>query len=180
MQKEDVIKLSLKLAGIYCLVVALQYITIFFAGLLNAAQHISLLVVSITVLGMLFPYLLILLLSYFLIFKTTKVTQKMKFDEAPSVEKKSSSQDIQFLAFSIIGVFLVTTALPKLFQISVRLITIYSQTQQPMNDLVKAANISDAAGLILRIILGLYLFFGSKGLVNLWHKFQNTKGMPSN
>ncbi len=86
-------------------------------------------------------------------------------------------QDIQVLAFSIIGVWLLSSAIPTFFQTIVRITVLYSSSQQS----VPVYFISQIVAGVLKLALGIYLFSGSKGLTKLWQKFQGTRGMkPSN
>ncbi len=183
MTKKEIVSLSLKLAGIYCLIMAISHLnfTIWsvvsslrrqgFWSMLISITPFVLLLLSIT------PFILLLLFGVYLIF-SNKLPSKM----ASSIieEEKTTSftfQDIQVLAFSIIGVWLLATTIPNFIQAIVRMTALYSSSQQS----VSGYFISQIVTAVLKLALGIYLFLGGKGLAKLWLKFQSTRGMkPSN
>ncbi len=183
MTKKEIVSLSLKLAGIYCLIMSLSYLSFaimsvvsFLRGqgfwdMLTSITPFVLLLLSFT------PVVLLLLFGVYLIF-SSKLPSKM----ASSIieEEKTTSftfQDIQVLAFSIIGVWLLSSAIPSFIQVIVRITVLHSSSQQS----VPVYYISQIVAVVLKLALGIYLFSGSKGLVKLWQKFQSTRGMkPSN
>ncbi len=183
MTKKEIVSLSLKLAGIYCLIMAISHLNFtimnvvsFLRGqgfwdMLTSITPFVLLLLSFT------PVVLLLLFGVYLIF-SSKLASKMA--SSMIEEEKTTSftfQDIQVLAFSIIGVWLLSSALPTFFQTIVRITVLYSSSQQS----VPVYYISQIVAGVLKLALGIYLFSGSKGLAKLWQKFQGTRGMkPSN
>ena len=99
-------------------------------------------------------------------------------------EEKTTSftfQDIQVLAFSIIGVWLFSSAVPTFVQAIVRITVRHSTSQQSVPVFRDNYFISQIVAAVLKLALGIYLFLGSKGLAKLWLNFQSTRGMkPSN
>ncbi len=80
-------------------------------------------------------------------------------------------QDIQMLAFSIIGVWLLSSAIPRLCATVVRMTEL-----QPASYII-----SQMVTGVLKVALGIYLFLGGKGLVRLWQKCHSTSDIkPSN
>jgi len=189
MTKKEIVSLSLKLAGIYCLIMAITHLAYaipsvvsslrrqglgFWDMLISIAPFVSLLL-SLT------PFVLLLLFGVYLIF-SNKLPSKIA--SSMIQEEKTTSftfQDIQVLAFSIIGVWLLASAIPNLIQPIVQIIVVHSTSQRPVSVFQNSFYISQIVTAVLKLALGIYLFSGGKGLVKLWQKFQSTRDMkPSN
>ena len=178
MTKKEIVSLSLKLAGIYCLIMSISYLSFVSMNVAAALRmespwHMLTSITSFVSLLLPFtPFVLLLLFATYLIF-----SRKLPLRMASSIiiqEEEATSftfQDIQMLAFSIIGVWLLSSAIPRLFATIVR-----------MGDLQPAYYIiSQMVTEVLKVALGIYLFLGGKGLVRLWQKSHSARGMkPSN
>ena len=172
MTKKEIVSLSLKLAGIYCLIMSISYLSFAIMSAVSSwRQGFSYMLISII------PSVLLLLFGAYLIF-----SNKLPSIMASSMiqEEKTTSftfQDIQVLAFSIIGVWLLSSTIPTFIQAILRITILYSSSQQS----VPVYFISQIVAAVLKLALGIYLFSGSRGLAKLWQKFQSTRGMkPSN
>jgi Ca2+/Na+ antiporter len=184
MTKKETISLSLKLAGIYCLIMSLSHLN--FASMnvatllrreslwhmLSSSTSFVLLLLSIT------PFALLLLFAVYLMF-SSRLPSKMasliiQEDQATSC----TFRDIQMLAFSIVGIWLLASAISNLIQPIVRIIVLHSTSQESSVSL-DTFNISQLVIGISKLAFGIYLFLGGKGLVRLWQKFQSTESMKS-
>ena len=127
------------------------------------------------------PFVLLLLFGVYLIF-SNKLPSKIA--SSMIEEEKTTSftfQDIQVLAFSIIGVWLLSSTIPNFIQPIARIIVQHLTSQQSVSVSQNSYIISQIVAAVLKLALGIYLFSGSKGLAKLWQKFQSTRGMkPSN
>ena len=186
MTKKEIVSLSLKLAGIYCLIMAIAYLNFTVMAVVSSLRQgfwdmlisitpFVLLLLSIT------PFVLLLLFGAYLIF-SSKLPSKMA---SSMIEEETTTsftfQDIQVLAFSIIGVWLLSNAIPTFIQVIVRITVLHSTSQQSFSVFRNSYIISQIVAAVLKLALGIYLFSGSKGLAKLWQKFQCTRGMkPSN
>ncbi len=178
MTKKEIISLSLKLAGIYCLIMSISYLTFTSVNVATAMRRESLwhMLTSITSFVLLLlsftPSVSLLLFAAYLIF-SRKLPSRMASSIIIQEEEATSFtfQDIQMLAFSIIGVWLLASAIPRFFATIVR-----------MTELKLASYIiSQIVAEVLKVALGIYLFLGGKGLVRLWQKSHSARGMkPSN
>ncbi len=178
MTKKEIVSLSLKLAGIYCLIMSISYLTFTSVNVATAMRRESLwhMLTSITSFVLLLlsftPSVSLLLFAAYLIF-SRKLPSRMASSIIIQEEEATSFtfQDIQMLAFSIIGVWLLSSAIPRFFATIVR-----------MTELQLASYIiSQIVAEVLKVALGIYLFSGGKGLAKLWQKLQSTRGMkPSN
>ncbi len=178
MTKKEIISLSLKLAGIYCLIMAISYLTFTSVNVATIMRRESLwhMLTSITSFVLLLlsftPSVLLLLFAAYLIF-SRKLPSRMASSIIIQEEEATSFtfQDIQMLAFSIIGVWLLSSAIPRFFATIVRMTEL-----QPASYII-----SQMVTGVLKVALGIYLFLGGKGLVRLWQKSHGTRGMkPSN
>ena len=172
MTKKEIVSLSLKLVGIYCLILSISYFGFAIMSAVSSwRQGFLYMLISIT------PSVLLLLFGAYLIF-----SNKLPSIMASSMiqEEKTTSftfQDIQVLAFSIIGVWLLSIAIPTFIQAILQITVLYSGSQRS----VPVYSISQIVASVLKLALGIYLFSGSKGLAKLWQKLQSTRGMkPSN
>jgi len=172
MTKKEIVSLSLKLVGIYCLILSISYFGFAIMSAVSSwRQGFLYMLISIT------PSVLLLLFGAYLIF-----SNKLPSIMASSMiqEEKTTSftfQDIQVLAFSIIGVWLLSIAIPTFIQAILQITVLYSGSQRSF----PVYFISQIVASVLKLALGIYLFSGSKGLAKLWQKLQSTRGMkPSN
>jgi hypothetical protein len=186
MTKKEIVSLSLKLAGIYCLIMAITRLNFAIMSAVSALrQGFWDMLISITPFVVLLlsftPVVLLLLFGAYLIF-SSKLPSKMA--SSMIQEEKTTSftfQDIQVLAFSIIGVWLLSSTIPTFIQVIVRITVLYSASQQSVPVFRNSYIISQIVVPVLKLALGIYLFSGSKGLAKLWQKLQSTRGMkPSN
>lgn len=187
MTKKEIISLSLKLAGIYCLIMAITHLGYTIPSVVSflRRQDFWSMLISITpflsLLLFLTPSVLLLLFGFYLIF-----SDKLPSKIASSLiqEEKTASftfQDIQVLAFSIIGVWLLASAIPIFFRPIVQIIVVHSTSQRPVSVFQNSYYISQIVIAVLKLALGIYLFLGGKGLAKLWQKCQSTTDMtPSN
>jgi len=176
MTKKEIVSLSLKLAGIYCLIMSISYFGFAIMNVVSSwRQGFSYMLISIT------PSVLLLLFGAYLIFSS-----KLPSIMASSMiqEEKTTSftfQDIQVLAFSIIGVWLLSSAIPIFIRNIVEIMVMHLTSQQSVPVFRDKYFISRIVAAVLKLALGIYLFSGSKGLAKLWQKFQSTRGVkPSN
>ncbi len=164
MTKKEIVSLSLKLAGIYCLIMAISHFGHAIPSIVILGRRgfwSMLLLLSLT------PFVLLLLFGVYLIF-SSKLPSKMA--SSMIEEEKTTSftfQDIQVLAFSIIGVWLLSSAIPNFIQAIVQTTILYSSSRQS----VSVYFMSQIVAAVLKLALGIYLFSGGKGLAKLWQRF---------
>ena len=181
MTKKEIISLSLKLAGIYCLIMALSLLGYTVPSVISSLSRQSFwsMIISITpfllLLLSLTPFVLLLLFGFYLIF-SNKLPSKMA--SSMIQEEKTTSftfQDIQVLAFSIIGVWLLASAIPTLIRPIVQIILQHLNSQQSVSFFQISYYISQIVTAVLKLALGIYLFTGGKGLTKLSQKFQSAQ-----
>ena len=181
MTKKEIVSLSLMLAGIYCLIMAinhLSYVIQSIASLFRQEDFWSILIsinFIVSLLLLLTPFLLLLLFGFYLFF-SDKLPSKMASSMTQEEKTESFSlQDIQILAFSIIGVWLLSEAVPTFIRLIVQITFILPTYQKSVTVFQNSAYISHIVAAVLKIALGIYLFSGGKGLIRLWQKFDSTR-----
>ncbi len=181
MTKKEIVSLSLKLAGIYCLIMSISYLSFAIMSARSALrQGFWDMLISITPVVLLLlsftPVALLLLFGAYLIFSNklpSKIASSMIQEEKTTC---FTFQDIQVLAFSIIGVWLLSSAIPN-FMYAIARITVSSTSQESVSVFSDSYFISRIGTAVLKLALGIYLFSGGKGLAKLWQKFHSTRGM---
>jgi hypothetical protein len=123
----------------------------------------------------LIPFILLLLFGFYLIFSNelpSKIASLMMQEEKAY---SFTFQDIQVLAFSIIGIWLLSSAIPSFIRSIAQIILIHSIHQQSGSVFQNSVYIPQIAAAVLKIALGIYLFSGGKGLIKLWQIVQYKK-----
>ena len=157
MTKREIATLSFKVLSIYALIKAIDYLS----PLINYMSKYRLSEVSI--LNFTFyaaPMLLFLLCGGLLWFLSPLL--------ASSISKSTIAEDaaasllsIQAVAFSIVGLYMVANSLPAIVRSTIWHFTsasLYMGKSSPL--------LGDIMGSLVQIVLGLWLFFGSRGLVS--------------
>ena len=182
MTKREVASLALKLSGIYAFIVSVSsFDTMMFMIASVGAQcadhpgqgpNFALLAV-----GFVIPLLLLLFLGFYLIAASERLSRHI-FPQDSAGEKTSpfSSEDMQTIAFSVVGLLLLTRAVPGLCRVIFR-ISSALQYKNFSAIIIKTGIVQNSVIIVVQLVFGLYLFLGSKGLSGLWHKLQRTRGM---
>jgi len=172
MTKSDIFSLALKILGVYTIIIAISTLrssfSMIFAYFNNPQYAPSM---ASIIVGSLLPLLILLIVSYYLIKRSDKLSKTIfPNNQSEKVILTLSSVEIQSIAFSIIGVLVIVWALPKLFEIVTQLS--YSKIHQGDVFSVRTGQklIEYSVDVVIRLALGIYLFIGSKGLSTIWHK----------
>jgi hypothetical protein len=185
MTKKEIISLSLKLAGIYCLIMAISHFGYTIPSIFSSLMRKGFwaMIISITsllsLLLYLTPFALLILFGFYLIF-SNKLPSKMASSMIQEEKQTPCTfQDIQVLAFSIIGVWLLVSVIPNFIQLIVQIIIVMQHSTSQSSSFVFPGSyyISRILASVLKLALGIYLFSGGKGLAKLWQKCQSTSDM---
>ena len=182
MTKREVASLALKLSGIYALIVSVSsFHTMMFMISSVGAQYadhpgqgpnFALLAI-----GSVIPLLLLLFLGFYLIAASERLSKRLFPQDVEKDEISAlSSEDMQTIAFSVVGLLLLTRAFPGLCRVILQ-ISSALRFKNFSALITRTGILQNSVVAVVQLALGLYLFLGSKGLSGLWHKLQRTRGM---
>jgi len=168
MTKQELSQITLKVLGIYALLESVQMIS----GLINvfAFSEDMHLERYAMILSVVVPFLLLLWASLFLILRTEKIT--VKYFPIGYIENLGlKGNQIQAIAFSVIGVVLIVTTIPKLSQLGMNIYALMNRASELGAELkLERDTIGFGLNLLVRLILGVLLFISGESLSNLWRR----------
>ncbi len=179
MSLRGIASLGFKLLGIFVIVQAvplLQDIGIFLGSIESLAStnvNIAVLIIS----AILPVGLLIGIGCGLLIFSSKLASRLITPDTEGPRDPSADSEDIQAVAFSVIGVLVFVLAVPKLFQIGANYYGIKQMGQYARAELFWRGTWVHVIGLLVQLLIGLGLFLGARGLSNFWQRLQTTRPM---
>ena len=179
MKTDDLTIILLRLLGIYCFIESVpafrdmfQIITLFIFEY-DSIQHDTL--------GRIFPLfsalygVILIIMGIYLIKSAPELARRMTPGESSdSLILKYESKDIQAVAFSIVGILVILLAVPALWFNLGQLFMWYSDDISDVRRDTQTIRTywMRSIGPLLQMGLGLWLFFGSRGLSRLWHKLR--------
>ena len=164
MTKREIFAVASKIFGIYLLVRGLVFSAPYIVYLI-APQYMANVEWKWLLPGLI-PFVLYIFAALFLIIWAEPIAAKLSGKEEPSEVKAVVEKDsLQQIAFSAVGVFMVATALPRLTQMVATLIV-------QVSDEARLPTWGAIVGIVLQMAIGIYLFFGSKGLVGILKKLK--------
>ena len=170
MTKQELSQIALKVLGIYALLDSIQFIS----GVLNVFSfgEDAPFERSLMALSMVVPFLILLWAGTFLIRRTDRITSKyFPSGSIDNIDLKESQ--IQAIAFSIIGVVLIVTTIPKLSQLGVDIFSLMSRADELGAEFkLERDTIGFGINLLSRFILGILLFIGGDSVSNLWRRIK--------
>ncbi len=174
MKANQLATLVLRLLGIYCLVQVIPAASIFTSvifsqfnganGSASIAIFAALFLISPVVIGVL------------LITRSVPWGEKLISKDASDGNISAVSfEQVQMLAFAVTGILIFAGALPQLFSSIFTLLHSLSSENSRNTDPVhnNPYMIEYAAGTLLKVALGLWLFFGARGFANFWRSLKN-------
>lgn len=177
MTAQQLATLLLRLLGLYCLLQTFSLLgtTILLAvstsGRSMAGEVLTLLLVGLPVLGT-------LLLGLGLLVGARRLGRYFVCGADDAVATVSFEQ-VQTLAFAVVGLLIFAESLPNLWNAAyvLALALLDSQDQMRIPAPHRFAEWGRAAGTLLQAALGLTLFFGARGFANFWRTLR-TAGTP--
>ena len=170
MTKNFIFSISLKLMGIYSFVQAiilLQGFDMFITSYANfAGEDVNLPAMYI---GALLPSCFLIILCFVLLFFSNKIANKLIGSNEPvGFSSGLNSKDVQSLSFSIIGVVIALLALINIVRFGSRILFAFQNVTDPS----QLFNLPHIIGLMLKLLIGIALFFGAKPLSMFWHRLK--------
>lgn len=120
------------------------------------------------------PLALLLMFALFLWTQADFISAKMVGEQDKSMVPVSVSTDVQKVAFSVLGAYVLVSALPKLLQLLLDVWFMDSQTPKT-SQYWSALAASDLSFAFVQVVLGLYLLFGARGLITLLANLRNIR-----
>jgi hypothetical protein len=114
------------------------------------------------------PFFLNLGAAAFLWLGADNLAKRMVKQDDTDVAPLVVGREAQTVAFSVLGLFTILQALPRLAQMLINLYLINQQDALTHRDF-KGLTATDFAGVFLQLALGLWLLLGASGLVRWLH-----------
>lgn len=158
MTKREIAVLVCKIFGIYTFLLAVQGLT---TGLFMLPTHPY---------GYTIPLFILLILGYIFFFKPDSIGKYMVSEEKESkIKFEVDYEDIQKIAFSVIGLFILASAIPRVFGAILQILTIQIYQRDNYPFWLRTSSLIEA---VLRLGIGLWLFLGSRALVEFLRKIR--------
>ncbi|MDR3631608.1 MAG: hypothetical protein P4L42_14910 [Desulfocapsaceae bacterium] len=182
MNQNQIASLSLKLAGIYAIIQAIPQLRDVFhvAAMrgLNTEMDNGPMETDFILIGILISFgLLILVGLCFIIFSKSLARQMITKDELIIENAELTAKNIQSIAFSVVGLIMVVTAIPHFVQFAANLQALKNPGVETIRREISAGSWAYAFGMAVQVIIGLLLFFGGPGLSSLWYFLQKLRPM---
>lgn len=158
MSKLEITRIACKILGVYLIIQGLNvFANVISSYILMQDQSTVMLFVSVV-----FPFSFLIIFGISIWVFSGKLSSLIVKGEVYSKEESGlKANDLQRVAFSILGLLFIGTSLPELVSNLMNLITM---------DEIYSASIRLLPGIlgnIVQLIIGLVIFFGARGLVNL-------------
>jgi len=152
MTKREIAILSFKILSIYAFIKVIDNVYYTLGSITSTEDHGANLVLIIA------PQLLLVLCGILLWYIAPRLATSVFKSSSIENEPNASLSDIQTVAFSVVGIFLLAISIPELVSIIVVYNTMWVAGSKEI--LIKGIIV-----LSIKIILGLWLLLGSRGLV---------------
>jgi hypothetical protein len=98
-------------------------------------------------------------------------------DETITETSALTARNIQAIAFSVVGLVMIVIAIPHLVQLASNLQILKSAGSEMVKKEISIRTWAYSIGIAVQFIIGLFLFFGGRGLSSIWYFFQKTRPM---
>lgn len=178
MKANQLATLVLRLLGIYCLIQVIPTIAemsgfLFVESKIDHSDNSILL----TFVRASAPSICWLVISILLLLFSAPLGEKLGKGISEEKNSEISFEQTQALAFAIVGVFFLVESLSQ-FSISIYAASVslkhLNKDQYPGGmDFNDWRAVLSAVGVVLKISIGAWMFFGARGFANLWRSFKN-------
>jgi hypothetical protein len=175
MTKRDILALACKIFGVYFFMVALETLQTIGVTISSLSQMPELQRNGYLV-GSIIPFLVLILGSLSLIKWSTQISKWLdgndKEVEGDKKHENVSEDILQKIIFSGIGTLIIANSLPRITQIIISII-VQVQEQSSLNRGIGLNTWITIFIFIVQLSIGVYLFVGSKALIQLVKKFRS-------
>jgi len=156
MTKKEIATLSFKVLSLYAFVKAIEQLS----TLIYNAYRVSEIGVAFFIVYA-SPVILLALCGGLLWFIAPLLASSISKSTVPQDNSATSLLSIQDVAFSIVGLYMLADSLPRIVRS-----TIWHFTSGSVDMGKSSPLFGDIAGSLLQVVIGVWLLFGSRGLVN--------------
>ncbi|MFA6054753.1 MAG: hypothetical protein WC769_05190 [Thermodesulfovibrionales bacterium] len=182
MNQYQIASLSLKLLGIYSIIEAiplLRELSQVFAwrgsGIQMEGGPIQ---TDLLLLGILISFGLLILVGICLILFSKSLARRITTKgEIITETTELTARNIQSIAFSVVGLVMIVIAIPHLVQLAANLQVLKNAGSEAVKRDISIGTWVYSIGIAAQFIIGVLLFFGSRGLSSLWYFFQKLRPM---
>jgi len=169
MTKRDILELAIKIIGVYMIILILNFIhsiLISIPWIFERREHnILLFIISYTI-----SVLIYFIVAYNFIFRADSLANIIcKEDKSLEFNSSIQKETIQEIAFTIVGIYLIAIALPKITDGIINIIY-----QGRLKNIQFTQGFYYIVNSIVQIGIGIFLVLGSKGIVNTIKKLRAT------
>jgi hypothetical protein len=173
MNNRELGSFAIKLLGVYALIQSLplvQHLSILFGMRVTGNDDASRFMIIYA--SQALPFLLILFLSIILMTCSRGIARILfREDIEINLGGSGSWRELQSICFSCVAVLIFLQAMPRIGQAIINLW--YLQTQQDMRRGYLISQMwHHGISAVIQCVLAVFLFFGSRGLANVWHRIQ--------
>jgi len=162
MNKLDLCKITFKFFGVASILKALDSTRNFIIIPFSFTNESEKLMFIHMVITSIVPFIL-LLSAGIVLWLRSDYFAKLLMNDIESTEKSEISiENIQMIVFSSIGLFILVTTIPDLVQVLSKSIIIHKQWFLPAYD--SDIQLTEIPRVVVKLILGIYLFLGSRGI----------------
>ncbi len=179
MNSREVASLTLKLLGVYALIEALPLLQ--YVGALAAlprSERANIVMQAWAYLAVFTPFLLVAAAAVVLLTQSESIARMLVKEDQAVALGSLSSQEVQTIAFSVVGALVFILAIPGLCRLGMELWYLgpgyYGKFSSPSSERNRQIirTLASALGPVIQCVLGIVLFFRSRGVANLWHSMQ--------
>jgi hypothetical protein len=172
MTKQDVGSLALRLMGIYILaqtILALPMITPIFGEAKSAASSDIGIRWSLLVASQIVPFLVVLAGASALVLRSHSLAGRLFDDADARAFTRPNGRDLQMIGLSLIGMSVLAHALPHFTRLGM---LASMDGDSLIGGLLRREYRAGAAELIVELLIGVGLFWGARGIANMWWRLR--------
>lgn len=178
MTNKDIARLSCKLLSIYTLISAIKSLNYF---VVLPFQEYGTGMFNIMIVLTAIPSTFLFASGIILWVYADKLVKHLVPDkELAAGDPRRGLEDIQGVAFSVVGILILSDAAPKLMQVLLSIVLLLKLQYAIPNEWLNVTTITRSTGLVIQLIIGFWLFLGSRGIVGLLRKLREAGLKPSN
>lgn len=177
MKPNQLATLTLRLMGVYCLIQSVPVLGMF-GTLITYARHSDVGSTGGVFVASLLPGICLLVVGLLLLRFATPWGEKLSEPVAAQTSATPVSfEQVQILAFAVVGVLIFADALPQLVNNITFLISWVTAEKegwqkQFTNSVYSFQEVAAAIGIVLKAVLGLILFFRARGFARFWRSLR--------